>query len=126
MGATAERLLIVEDDPDIRALIRALLRKEHTKVVEAEDGEMAMAELRRNEYDAVILDIMLPRRNGFEVAEMIRTLPRRPRVIVISAIARHFAEAFEPDCIVLQKPFNNDELLAALRGETVRRPEVAG
>ena len=121
-GKTAERLLIVEDDPDIRALIRALLRKESTTIVEAADGERAMDELQRNEYDAVILDIMLPRHN----AELIRTLPHRPRVIVVSAIARHFTEAFEADCIVLQKPFNNEELLAALRGEGVRRPNVAG
>ena len=123
---TAERLLIVEDDPDIRALIRAILRKECTTIVEAEDGERAMAELQRNEYDAVILDIMLPRHNGFEVAELIRTLPHRPRVIVVSAIARHFADAFASDFIVLQKPFSNEELLAALRGENVRRPEAAG
>lgn len=122
----AERLLVVEDDPDIRALIRALLRKEATTIVEAADGERAIDELKHHEFDAVILDIMLPRHNGFEVAELIRTLPHRPRVIVVSAIARHFADAFESDCIVLQKPFSNDELLAALRGESVQRPQPAG
>ncbi len=126
MAETAVRLLVVEDDPDIRALIRALLRKQGTTIVEAEDGERAMQELQSNEYDAVILDIMLPRHNGFEVAELIRTLPHRPRVIVVSAIARHFAAAFESDCIILQKPFSNEELLAALRGERLRSPEAAG
>jgi Response regulators consisting of a CheY-like receiver domain and a winged-helix DNA-binding domain len=120
------RLLVVEDDPDIRALIRALLRKEGAVIVEAEDGEQAITKLQQNDFDAVILDIMLPRHNGFEVAELIRTLPHPPRVIVVSAIARHFAEAFDSDCIVLQKPFNNGDLLAALRGQPVPRPDVAG
>ena len=99
------------------ALICALLRKANTTIVEAEDGERAIEELQRHEFDTVILDIMLPRQNGFEVAEVIRRMPRHPRLIVVSAVARHFASEFGADCIVLQKPFNNDDLMAALRDE---------
>ena len=104
------RLLIVEDDPDLRQLLRAMLRGEITDIDEAGDGDTAIEKLLKNPYDLVILDIMLPQKNGFEVAERIKTLSPRPRVLVVSAIARYFDDRFERGTAILQKPFTAEAL----------------
>lgn len=110
-----KRVLIVEDDGDLRMLFRTMLRSQKAQIDEAADGEEASERLRSSAYDLVILDIMLPHKNGFEIAEQIRGLDPRPYVIVVSAIARFFAERFDPEVVVLQKPFKMDELTEAIR-----------
>jgi CheY-like chemotaxis protein len=109
-------ILLADDDSDARALLRTLLRTEAETIDEAADGEEAIAKLDSVQYDAVVLDIMLPRSNGFEVFEKIRTLPVRPRVVVFSALSRHFGDRFDDDVIVLQKPFSTDAVVAAVCG----------
>jgi two-component system, NtrC family, response regulator HydG len=109
------RVLIAEDDPDLRALIRALIRSV-AEPDEARDGDEALQKIAAKPYDLVILDLMLPRVNGFEVYKAIQQLEPRPRVIVVSAIARYFDNRFDDDVVVLQKPFSNEELLDAVRG----------
>lgn len=109
------RVLIAEDDPDLRALIRALIRSVAAEPDEASDGDVALQKIAANPYDVVILDLMLPRVNGFEVYKAIQQLQPRPRVIVVSAIARYFDNRFDDDVVILQKPFTNEELLEAVR-----------
>lgn len=109
-------VLIVEDDPDLRALIRALIRSVATDLDDASDGEVALQKIAAKSYDLVILDLMLPLVNGFEIYQAIQQQNPRPRVIVISAIARYFDNRFDKDVVVLQKPFTNEELLAAVGG----------
>lgn len=109
-----ERLLIVEDDPDLRQLMRAMLKKDVSRIDEAADGETAVEKLESTPYDLVVLDIMLPQKNGFEVAERIKTLSPRPRVIVVSAIARYYDDRFEHGTGILQKPFTADALREAI------------
>lgn len=66
--------------------------------------------VRQRHYDLVVLDLMLPKVNGFHVSAAIQELPRRPKVIVLSAIARHFADRFAEETVVLQKPFELERL----------------
>lgn len=108
-------VLVVEDDESVRHLLLAMLKKLCTTVDYASDGEAAIALLRNGEYDIVVLDIMLPKMNGFQVAEVMRTLPRHPKVIVLSAISRYFYDSFPGETIVLQKPFEIDQLEGAVR-----------
>jgi len=110
------RVLIVEDDGDVQQLLRTVLRKTCLVLDVAGDGEQAIEMLRSAPYDVVLLDLMLPIRNGFEVAEAIAALPKKPRLIVLSAIANHSRDSFPSDTVVLQKPFEIDDLQAALRG----------
>lgn len=102
--------LIVDDDEDLRRLVGAILRKHFDTVDTAADGEQAIAMLRSGSYDLVLLDVMLPKRNGFDVAAVIAELPGRPRIIVLSALARYFTDRFPADTVILQKPFDIDRL----------------
>lgn len=110
------RILIAEDDPDLRALIQALIRIGASEADEAADGEAALRAIAAKPYDLVVLDLMLPLVNGFDVYEAIKRQHPRPRVIVISAIARYFDDRFDKDVVILQKPFSNEEFLGALGG----------
>lgn len=116
MELSPRSVLLVEDDADVRHLVRTVLRRHCSTVDTAADGEEAIACLRSKDYDVVVLDIMLPKANGFEVAHVIRTLDHKPRVIVLSAVAKHFADRFAADTIMMQKPFELDQLAAAVRG----------
>ena len=107
--------LIVEDEADVGRLLETILRKHCRSVDVAIDGEQAMAMLRDRSYDIVVLDLMLPKVNGLAVAEAIEALEKRPKVIVLSAISRYFAERFPSDTVVLQKPFEIDRLEEVLR-----------
>jgi two-component system OmpR family response regulator len=112
--------LIVEDDADIRRLVEITLRGQCTSIDAAADGAEAMELLRSRSYDLVILDIMLPKVNGVAVAELVATLPAPPKIIILSAIARHFADRFPRGTVLLQKPFDLDKLavtVAATLGE---------
>jgi len=109
------RVLLVEDDPDLRVLVRAVLRDLVSEIDEATSGDEAMEKVAARSYDVVLLDLMLPRQNGFEVYNAIQQMQTRPRVIVVSAIARYFDDRFDEDVIVLQKPFTNDALVEAVR-----------
>ena len=117
------RVLIVDDDLDIRETIVELLRLEGHEPYEAADGEQALVRCRQLHPDLVLLDLMMPGMNGwdFRKAQLrdpgIAAIP----VVVVSAVARSRdlpAEGF------LQKPFGVDELLALVR--RTARPAVQG
>jgi predicted signal transduction protein with EAL and GGDEF domain/DNA-binding response OmpR family regulator len=78
MNATqrATTILIVDDDPTVRTLLRAALEDADYLVDEAEDGEVAIRLTHRREYDLVLLDVMMPRMDGFGVCEAMRGSPR--------------------------------------------------
>ena len=113
------RVLVIEDDPDVRVLLATVASRRGIAVDRAEDGEEAIKLLKANEYDIVVLDLMLPKVNGFRVAEVVRVLPKRPRLIVFSAISRYFAEQF-PEAVILQKPFDIGRIEDILAGKAQR------
>jgi DNA-binding response OmpR family regulator len=106
-------VLVVEDDDATRHLLRAVLCN-HAAVSTAGDGQTAVELLRSNAFDTVILDIMLPKLNGFQVAEVIRGIQPRPKLIVLSGLSRYFGDRFPEGTVMLQKPFEIDHLEAAL------------
>lgn len=67
------KILIVDDDPHIRELIRIILAKEGLSIVEAEDGEVAMTLLEQDKMDLIILDIMMPNMDGWTFCREVRT-----------------------------------------------------
>ena len=107
--------LIVEDDESVQRLLQIVLRKHCTSVDLAVDGEAAIAMVREGSYDLVLLDLMLPKANGLAVSEAIQSLPVKPKVIVLSALSRYFADRFPEDTLVLQKPFDIDRIDDVLR-----------
>jgi DNA-binding response OmpR family regulator len=113
--ATAKRILVVDDDPDIAEAIRYALLNRGYEVLVARDGNQGLALAERENPDLIILDMMMPKRSGFLVLERLRRSPSfRVRVIMITANegARHkaYAEKLGVDDYI-RKPFAMDRLV---------------
>lgn len=122
------RLLLVEDDAMIGEVVLQLLRDQHYAVDWVRDGHMADEALRSEQYDLVLLDLGLPRRDGLEVLRALRA--RRNTVPVLVATARDAVgdriaglDAGADDYVV--KPYDTDELLARIRA-LIRRSAGRG
>jgi CheY-like chemotaxis protein len=111
-------VLVVDDDVAIRILVTRVLVRGGFAVTEALDGQVAIEKLAREQFDAVVLDLMMPRATGFDVIAYIRDrLPRRQCVIVVSAAAESLLNTVD-DTVVrakLRKPFDIEALVAAVR-----------
>lgn len=114
------RVLIVEDEPSILLSLEFLLRREGYETTTAADGEEGLALVRQVRPDAVLLDIMLPRRNGYEVCQAIKADPelRAIPVIMVSAKGQEVEvqRGLELGAAAyVTKPFGNAEILEAVR-----------
>lgn len=112
------RLLIVEDSPTLAASLRATLEQDGHACDHAADGEQAIGFLSAHDYDLLLLDWMLPRRDGLQVLKALRGSGARARVLMLSArdtVADRVAalDAGADDYLV--KPFALDELQARVR-----------
>jgi CheY-like chemotaxis protein len=82
-----KKVLVVDDNPVSRELIREVLESPHQRILEAEDGEEALKKVLEEEPDVVLLDIQLPALDGYEVLRRIRDHPRFARLPVIALTA---------------------------------------
>lgn len=82
---TGRRILLVDDDPDILESMELAISAEGAEVVTAADGNTAVSMFNAQSPDAVVLDMMLPRRSGFLVLEKIRESENPPPVVMITA-----------------------------------------
>jgi two-component system copper resistance phosphate regulon response regulator CusR len=121
------RLLLVEDDARIARFVSKGLRENSFAVDVAADGETALYQVSINDYDAIILDVMIPQKNGFEVCRKIRESEIRVPILMLTA-----RDAVE-DRIeglnlgaddYLTKPFDFGELLARIRALLRRGKEL--
>lgn len=121
------RILVVDDDPAIIKFVRANLKADDYDTLAALDGAEAIEVVEREMPDLVILDIMLPRMDGFDVLRRLREWTQIP-IIVLSARGD---AADKVKCLdlgaddYLSKPFSLEELLARVRA-VFRRTEAAG
>ena len=120
------RLLVIEDDPVLQRTLAAALREENYAVDTASDGAEGLFKAQQNAYDAVLLDIMLPKLDGWGVLTALRPANRTP---VLMLTARDTVpdrirglDAGADDYLV--KPYDPDELLARLRAVERRRSGV--
>jgi two-component system copper resistance phosphate regulon response regulator CusR len=112
------RVLLVEDEPSAAYLLAKGLREQTYAVDLAGDGDAALAQVAINDYDAVILDVMLPRRDGFAVCRTIRRAGSAVPILMLTARDAIDARIEGLDCGAddyLIKPFDFGELLARLR-----------
>jgi len=70
---TETRVLVADDDPSIRQLLCTIVRREHLDVDCVSDGQEAIDRLREHDYTVILLDLMMPRVDGFQLIERIRT-----------------------------------------------------
>ncbi len=80
---TTLKVLVVDDDPDVRSLYQLALSLEGLQVIEAESGQEALSKARAVDPDLIILDIMMPEMDGYEVCRRLRADPRTARVPVL-------------------------------------------
>jgi two-component system KDP operon response regulator KdpE len=119
-------ILIVEDDPNIRKLVRVNLAKRGYTVSEAEDGRQAMALFQEVPVDLVLLDLLMPGISGVDVCTWIRARSDVP-IIVLSARMEEDLKVAALDAGAddyVTKPFGSEELLARVRA-FLRRTYVA-
>jgi len=104
-------ILIIDDDPGIRGLLEVVLRRKGFECDLAVDGAEAEKKLRVFDYDAILLDLMLPRLNGFELLRFLKSDRRAmlDRVIIVTAVAEITLRDFDDQKLVwalLRKPFD--------------------
>jgi diguanylate cyclase (GGDEF)-like protein len=121
-GAPPPTILVVEDDPRIGRLLRHTLEAEGFTAVVTPTGEEGITYALREVPQLLILDIMLPGMDGFQVVEHLRAHAKTAHIPVVMLSARHDTadkvRAFESEVNdYLTKPFNSDELLARIRNQ---------
>ena len=123
---TGQKILVADDEPQIRRALITALRGHGYEVVAAEDGEDALARLATWLPDVLVLDLVMPKVDGFEVLREVRTWSDMP-VIVLSARGREVDKVTGRDLGAddyLAKPFGIEELLARVRA-VLRRSRLA-
>jgi DNA-binding response OmpR family regulator len=91
MATASPRILVVDDEQPVQQLLDRTLRGEGYDVVPALDGEQALDEIRRQSFDLVMLDVMLPKLDGFEVCRRVRAQSSVP-IIMLTAKAEEVAD----------------------------------
>lgn len=112
------RILVIEDEKKVASFIQRGLEAEHYQVDVAYDGEAGLLQVFDNDYDALILDVMLPKRDGLSILRDMRTRKLTTPVLMLTArdtIADKVAGLDQGADDYLTKPFAFEELLARLR-----------
>jgi two-component system alkaline phosphatase synthesis response regulator PhoP len=125
-------VLIADDNPQILELLEAYLEPLAVRVLTAKDGQATLEAVERQQPDLILLDIMMPKRSGFEVCRLLKRDPRYRELPIIMVTALNELADMEraresgADCF-LSKPVNKRELLERVR-ELLRleKPESPG
>jgi CheY-like chemotaxis protein len=109
-----QRVLVADDDQSIRQLVSTIVRRERFAVDIAADGLEAIEYLKKHQYAVILLDLMMPRMDGFGVIEWMKQNPPpiKPIVVVITAYADQRFKEVDAELVsgVLHKPFEVAEL----------------
>ena len=113
------RVLVADDEPDIRRIIGIFLRRGGHEVFETDDGMRAMTLMEELRPDAAVLDVVMPGMTGIELTRTIRSLPHLAQTPIIMLSARTLAHEVEEGMrsgatMYLSKPFSPATLIAAI------------
>jgi DNA-binding response OmpR family regulator len=114
-GSPTAKVLVVDDEPAIRLLVTKALEKHGFIVETAVDGLDALHKLEDNSYDLMVLDVMMPRLDGFGVIEKISG--ETPKVLIMTAASPAVLKQLPHDRVagVITKPFDIRELIDSAR-----------
>jgi len=117
---TGRKILIVDDNPQNRELLQAYLEVLPCETSTANDGEEALASVRKSQPDIILLDIMMPRMSGFEVCRHLKNDPATRDIPIIMVTALNEVADIERGVDsgtndFLSKPFNKAELLTRVK-----------
>lgn len=120
------RVLVVEDDDAIRTLLVAALRREPFEVDAANDGDQALRMTQSREYAVIVLDLMMPRINGFDFLEAFRkaTPDARSVIFIVTAFDDSMVGKFAPGQVhaIIRKPFDVPQLVTMVREVAMASP----
>jgi two-component system cell cycle sensor histidine kinase/response regulator CckA len=126
-GRQRATLLVIDDDPDVREVLRDMLVHSGYHVLQARDGDSGITVYQEhaNEIDVVLLDLMMPGRSGAEVFETLRKLNGHAKIIIVSGymqsnVAEQFAD--HPPFGILSKPFDHNRLLELIESASADQP----
>lgn len=112
------RILLAEDERDLSAVIKKVLEMSHYEVTQAFDGVQALEKMHSSRFDCLILDVMMPRMDGFQVLRLLRGEGDRTPILMLTARAEVDDKVLGLDSGAddyLTKPFQVKELLARIR-----------
>jgi DNA-binding response OmpR family regulator len=115
-----KKVLIVDDEPNIVISLEFLMRREGYEVLVARDGEEAVSQIREHRPDLVLLDVMMPKLNGFDVCRQVRGDPAlvEVRIIMLTAKGREaeISKGLELGADgYITKPFSTRDLVVQVR-----------
>ena len=122
------RIMVIEDNADISQMLALNLRNEGFEVAVAQDGETGLARLRREPHHLLVLDLMLPGMDGWQVCREVRQMADYTPIIIVSAKGTETYRVLGLELGAddyLSKPFSYPELLARVRA-VLRRMDAAG
>jgi len=116
MPTKEKRVLIVDDDDAIRALLFTILRRRRFAVDSARNGLEALTRLRNCVYSVMLLDLMMPMKSGWDVLDELKKLPADARPLVIVLTAGNEPRELDPAIVAgsIRKPFDVDVLMATV------------
>src|SRR3989449_2077228 len=121
------RILVVDDDPQIRRVLRTALVAQDYEAIDARNGEEAIERLQEEKPDLIILDVNMPRMNGLEACRAIRSTSDIPIIMLTvrdtEADKIEALDAGADDYVT--KPFSSPELLARIRAALRRAPQLS-
>src|SRR2546421_3723515 len=124
---SSARIMVVDDDPQIRRVLRTALVAQGYEAVDARNGEEAIERLREEKPDLIILDVNMPRMNGLEACRVIRFTSDVPIIMLTvrdtEADKIQALDAGADDYVT--KPFSYPELLARIRAALRRAPQLS-
>lgn len=118
------RVLLLDDDPAMQRLIAALLRRAGLRVDVVSSGAQAIEKIERNEYHALLLDLMTPTEGGVTVMRHLKKADPRmlQRVILVTASPESLLKSVAQDAAaVVHKPFEAEQLMAAVERVLARQ-----
>jgi len=126
-----KRILIVDDEPNIVLSLEFLMKREGYEVATAGDGDAALDALAAHTPDLVILDVMLPKMNGFEVCRRVRADPRWKALPILMLTAKGRDSEVSKGLglgadLYVTKPFSTKELVAQVKGLLAAAREPGG
>ncbi len=121
------RILVVDDDKNTRLLLRAVLEAENYTVITADNGVEALEIMDREHIDLAVLDIMMPKMDGYELTEALRSADNNLPILMVSA--RQLPEDKHKGFLVgtddyMTKPIDEEEMLLRIRA-LLRRAQIA-
>ena len=108
------RILIVDDDSSIRTLLSVVATRAGVESDVAIDGVEALAKITDTRYDVIVLDLQMPRMNGFDLIRELRGIAPRPAVIVLTALPATHHVILDPSVVhcIVRKPFDLGTFMA--------------